>query len=204
MSETTPYEKLGIKEDASFEEVRDARDRLMNTLKGDQQQQEAIEAAYDAVLMDRLRARQEGTLKVPDRIRFPEKVATETLSKPTLSPSTVNTPNWLANALDTPNNQEILTCSGVFAGLGVLSIISPREAAATWLALAWMASIFFLNRKERKFWRSVTISFIAVCAATVVGLIVQQVPALGSPEFPGPISMAFMLVVMWLVSCFLR
>ncbi|AFY71151.1 hypothetical protein Pse7367_2898 [Thalassoporum mexicanum PCC 7367] len=203
MSETTPYEKLGINEDASFEEVRDARDRLMNTLKGDEQQQEAIEAAYDAVLMDRLRARQAGTLKVPDRIRFPEKVATETLSKPTVAQTTASAPNWLVNSLDTPNNQEILTCSGVFAGLGILSIWRP-DVAPTWLALAWMASIFFLTRKERKFWRSVTISFIAICVATLLGLLIEQMPAFMSETFPGPIAMAFMLVVIWLVSCFVR
>ncbi|MCA6538857.1 MAG: CPP1-like family protein, partial [Pseudanabaena sp. M037S2SP2A07QC] len=69
MSEPTPYEKLGVNDEASFEEVRDARDRLLRENEGDESQQEIIEVAYDAILMDRLRARKEGKIAVPDRIR---------------------------------------------------------------------------------------------------------------------------------------
>ena len=43
MSEPTPYEKLGVTDEASFEEVRDARDRLLLEYEGDESQQEAIE-----------------------------------------------------------------------------------------------------------------------------------------------------------------
>ena len=74
MSEPTPYDKLGVDDDASFEQVRDARDRLLREYEGDESQQEAIEVAYDAILMDRLRARKEGKITVPDRIRYPERL----------------------------------------------------------------------------------------------------------------------------------
>jgi len=72
MSDQNPYEKLGVSEEASFDEIQDARNRLFEQHSGDAKHLEVIEAAYDAILMDRLRMRQEGKIKVPERIRFPE------------------------------------------------------------------------------------------------------------------------------------
>jgi hypothetical protein len=75
MSEQSPYEQLGVTIDASFDEIQEARDRLTDQHSGERQVVESIEAAYDAILMDRLRMRQEGKIKVPERIRFPERQA---------------------------------------------------------------------------------------------------------------------------------
>ena len=65
MSDQNPYEKLGVTEDASFDEIQDAKGRLMQQHRGDQKLVESVEAAYDAIIMDRLRMRQEGKIKVP-------------------------------------------------------------------------------------------------------------------------------------------
>jgi len=62
MSDQSPYEKLGVSEDASFDEIQDARNRLFEQYSGDSKSVEIIEAAYDAILMDRLRMRQELSL----------------------------------------------------------------------------------------------------------------------------------------------
>ncbi|HEY9891193.1 MAG TPA: CPP1-like family protein, partial [Candidatus Sericytochromatia bacterium] len=75
MSDQNPYEKLGVTEDASFDEIQDAKGRLLQQHRGDQKLIESVEAAYDAIIMDRLRMRQEGKIKVPERIRFPEKLS---------------------------------------------------------------------------------------------------------------------------------
>lgn len=75
MSEQTPYQQLRVSENATFEEIQESRNLLMQEYNGDRQKIEAIEAAYDAILMQRLKLRQEGKIKVPDRIRFAEKVA---------------------------------------------------------------------------------------------------------------------------------
>jgi len=72
MSDQSPYEKLGVSEDASFDEIQDVRNRLLEQHGGDGIVRDVIEAAYDAILMERLRMRQEGKIKVPERIRFPE------------------------------------------------------------------------------------------------------------------------------------
>jgi len=64
MSQPSPYEQLGIREDASTEEILEVRNRLLSEADsvGDRQQRDRVEAAYDAVLMDRLRLRQEGKI----------------------------------------------------------------------------------------------------------------------------------------------
>jgi Protein CHAPERONE-LIKE PROTEIN OF POR1-like len=202
MSDPTPYEKLGIGEDASFEEVQRARDRMLGELEGDEILQEAIEAAYDAVLMDRLRARQEGKIKVPDRIRFPERVVatvpTVTQASPTKSAST-----WLSRLVDNPSRQDVFVSLGVFAGLGVLNFLI-RAATPTWLALSLLSSIYFLNRKENRFGRSVLLALMGLVLAVLCGVMFEQVRLIASPGIPSSISQIVMFIVIWLVTCFLR
>lgn len=57
-----PYQQLQIRSDASFDEVQRARDRVLKTCGEDAVARAKVEAAYDAVLMDRLRDRQSGRL----------------------------------------------------------------------------------------------------------------------------------------------
>ena len=45
MSDQNPYEKLGVTEDASFDEIQDAKGRLMQQHRGDQKLLESVEAA---------------------------------------------------------------------------------------------------------------------------------------------------------------
>jgi len=55
-----PYSLLGISADASFEDVQQARDRVVAGCGDDAIARARAEAAYDAVLMARLRDRQSG------------------------------------------------------------------------------------------------------------------------------------------------
>jgi len=57
-----PYQQLQVRPDASFDEVQRARDRVLKTCGEDAVARAKVEAAYDAVLMDRLRDRQSGRL----------------------------------------------------------------------------------------------------------------------------------------------
>jgi hypothetical protein len=99
MAEQTPYEQLGVTEDASFDEIQLARQRLMAACGDDRKEVAAIESAYDAVLMHRLRLRQAGKIKVPDRIRFAEEVSESVVPpEPGLRP--VSSPDWLKSYLD--------------------------------------------------------------------------------------------------------
>ena len=55
-----PYARLGLAPGASFDEVQAARSRCLAETDNDPQAKARVEAAYDAVLMARLRERQQG------------------------------------------------------------------------------------------------------------------------------------------------
>ena len=55
-----PYTRLGLSQDATFEQVQAAKARCIAEVDGDDQARARVEAAYDAVLMSRLRGRQQG------------------------------------------------------------------------------------------------------------------------------------------------
>ncbi|NJK59846.1 MAG: molecular chaperone DnaJ [Oscillatoriales cyanobacterium SM2_1_8] len=202
MNEPTPYELLGVSDVASFEEIRDARDRLLKACEGDDTQLEAIEAAYDGILMDRLRARKEGRVAVPDRIRFPEKnglpVAPPVPSLPQ------SAPNWLRDALDRPDPQSLAVSIAVFAGLGTFAILAP-QGISTWLSLAFFFAVFWLNRKQKKLGRAFLLVFLSFVVGVTLALSLQTWAAtpFAGGVFPNPPSTFLILTVMWLVAAFL-
>lgn len=206
MSEPSPYELLGVTEDASFEEVQEARGRLAQQYSDDQRHLQTIEAAYDAILMERLRMRQEGKIKVPERIRFPERVVEPT---PEVTPLATNTsPAWLKQWVDTPSRTEVLWSTGVFLGLGLLSFypVANDGILQLTLALGVGANLYFLNRKEHKFGRSVLLTV----GALIVGLLLGGVLGATVPLSIVPGLTAEKLItlvtflIMWLVSSFVR
>lgn len=203
MSDQSPYEELGLTEAASFDEIQDARNRLVETHAGDRKRVEVIEAAYDAILMDRLRMRQEGKIKVPDRIRFPEKLTPPPVA--VTPPPAPQSPAWLQKifALDTPSRTDVLWPAALFSGFAGLSIYAPGLA----LALGVGSSLYFINRKERKFGRSVLLTLVGAVIGIVAG--VQLYPLLQqllSPVGigPNPFAAWVTFVLLWLISSFLR
>lgn len=201
MSDQNHYETLGVDESASFEEIQATKERLVQELAGDRKQIEAIEAAYDAILMDRLRMRQEGKIKVPDRIRFPEK-SVEPL--PALTPPQAKaSPGWLQRLIDTPSTTDILLPAGLFLATSVLSLSSPPAA----LALGIGFSLYFLTRKERKFGRSLLLTLIGFLVGTVIGLQMGalletqlQAISLSTESFAALLT----FLALWLISSFLK
>ncbi len=150
MSQLSPYEQLGIREDASTEEILETRNRLLSEadLVGDRQQRDQIEAAYDAVLMDRLRLRQEGKIKVPDRIRFPEKTPAQAPSF--TPPPPPQPPNWLSQWVSTPTTwQEFALPTVIFVGLGALALFYPMLQQLALMA-GVVVAIYFIYKRERR------------------------------------------------------
>lgn len=201
MSDMNPYEQLGVGEDASFDEIQTAKSQLVEACS-DRKQIEAIEAAYDAVLMDRLRLRQEGKIKVPDRIRFPERLADPV---PTSTPVvSQQSSNWLQQFMDAPSRSEILLPAGLFLAAGLLSIVMQPALP---LALGICLSIYFLNRKENKFLRATLLTLLGLVIGVVAGtqlanLLQPQLSALSltADGFAAVVT----CVVLWLTSSFLR
>jgi len=209
MSDRSPYDTLGVTKDASFDEIQEAKNRLVQQFSDDRKQAETIEAAYDAVLMDRLRMRQEGKIKVPDRIRFPER-STQQTSPVSPKPPENPAPAWAQSLLDTPSQKDILYPAMLFAGLGILSIAFQSDDGAMQqlaLALGVVSSLYFLNRKEQRFGRA----FLITLAGLILGLLVGSLlgSALDQPLQSLKLTQEnFVTLVtlfdLWLVSSFLK
>lgn len=205
MSVENPYEQLGISENATFDEIQAARNRLVQEYSNDPKRQEAIETAYDAILMERLRMRQEGKIRVPEGIRFAERM---TQAPPKAPPAPAKQPPaWLKGLLDTPSRADLVWPAGIFLGLAGLSAIGAAAYASFALALGVVASLYFLTRKEGKLGRSVLLSL----AGLTVGLVLWAVlDALLKTEIRSlPLATETLaawitFLMLWLVSSFLR
>ncbi len=209
MSEN-PYEKLGVSEDASFDEIQDVRTRLLEKYSGDAKRLEIIEASYDAILMDRLRMRQEGKIKVPERIRFPERLMQ-------VLPKEVPTPRekssfGLQRFLDTPSVGDILLPAAWYLGLSAITLFYQVASASDQiiqlvLPVGVILSIYFINRKENRLGRSVLLSFGTLIIGLTLGAFVASwlVPAITFIKMtPNQFSTVLTFILFWLTSSFLR
>lgn len=168
MSEQTPYEQLGVTENSSFEEIQAAKKRISEENSNDAKVVEQIEAAYDAVIMDRLRLRQEGKIKVPERIRFPERKVESPVSNP---PTVKSSPSWMQTLIDSPTQREVLVPSGVFVALStvILVVSSAASLLPLLMSLGFMATVYFINAKEKRFARSLLIALLMLIAGVTLG-----------------------------------
>ncbi|MFM7405148.1 MAG: CPP1-like family protein [Cuspidothrix sp.] len=207
MSDQNPYEKLGVSEDASFDEIQDARNRLLEQHGGEGNSQEVIEAAYDAILMERLRMRQEGKIKVPERIRFPEiRVQSSTPTSPNLNRQT---PEWLQRSLDQPTLTDVLIPAAWYLGLSGISLFYPggsEQVLQLALVLGVGIGVYFLNRKEGKFGRAVLFTLVSLIVGLIVGGLIAgwvlPLPLINMTA--NQFSTLLTFILMWLVSSFLR
>ena len=208
MSDQNPYEKLGVSENATFDEIQDARNRLLDQHGGDSKDIELIESAYDAILMERLRMRQEGKIKVPERIRFPE-MRVQSPQKENPAPLE-KSPAWLQRMLDQPSLPDVLLPGAWYLGLSAISLFYPvagDQALQLALVVGVGVSIYFLNRKENKFGRSVLLTIGGLIVGLILGGIVatgvlQQIPFMNVT--PNQFSTVLTFILMWLISSFLR
>jgi hypothetical protein len=197
MADQSPYQVLGVSEDASFEVIQAARDDLLKGLVTEEDQ-EKVEQAYDMILMQRLRLRKEGKIAVPDRIRYAERVVNPI---PELNAKTsTRSPSWLIRYFDQPNAQEIVLPAGILGGLWGLTFLSPaRELVSFALAIGILVSLYFLYRKERRLLRTVVLSLVALVIGVTVGTGIASLIA-GGPRLVLGITYG----VLWFVMVFFR
>ena len=202
-----PYQQLGVTESSSFEEIQAAKKRICEENSHDAKIIESIEAAYDAVIMDRLRLRQEGKIKVPERIRFPErKVESPMKSKPIEQTS----PNWMQNLLDSPSQKEVLIPTGVFLGLAAIAGIGQASASLPLpMALGFIATVYFINNKEKRFGRALLITLVMLIIGVTLGTaLANSLASSGAILVPSEqiaiVASLATFVLFWLASCFLK
>lgn len=206
MSDQNYYDTLGLDENASFEEIQEAKERLVTECEDDRKQKEAIEAAYDAILMERLRLRQEGKIKVPDRIRFAEEVPEKPPAQSMASD--ISRPAWMESFLDTPDRNDVLVPAGIFGSLAIVSLAGPSLA----LALGVGVAIYFLNRKEYRFWRALLLTIMGLVVGLAVGILIGEAFGPQAAAMSGAsadlvtqrVAAMVTMVILWLVTSFLR
>jgi hypothetical protein len=207
MIEQSPYDKLGVAEDATFDEIQEARTRLVHQCSNDQHLLEAVEAAYDAILMERLRLRQEGKIKVPEGIRFAE---TASQSPPReISSPVPQAPAWLQGIQDKPSVTEILMPGVLYLGLSCIGVFYAAAGAQLLqflLIIGVCASLYFLYRKEQKFGRAVLLTATGLIVGLIGGgsigsLLQAQIADILTVE---QFSTALTFVLLWIFSSFLR
>jgi len=206
MSEQNPYEQLGVTEESSFEEIQEAKQRLVQQYQNDSKIVESIEAAYDSVLMDRLRMRQEGRIKVPDRIRFPERLTIPVESKPVTSSKS---PNWWRSSIDTPSAQDIGVPAVIYACLGAITLLVPDPSGSLLpllLAFGVFVNIYFFNRKEKRFGRALLFTLAGLVLGVALGAGLASLAAKADLNIFGDrqIYALVTFLIFWVISSFFR
>lgn len=205
MSGKNPYEILGVTETASFEEIQSAKQRLKETHGEDVKVSEDIEAAYDAIIMDRLKLRQEGKIKVPEQIRFPDRLSP--VEKVSQVMEQAQAPEWMQDFVDTPEKENLLLTGGIYGSLALATVFSGPANASLILAGGFGANLFLINRKHSQFGRAIAIGLVALLLGTlgggaIAGLVLGQGWATGLTS--EQISVLLGLVIFWATSSFLR
>lgn len=207
MSEQNPYEKLGVSEEASFDEIQDVRNRLLEQHSNDSKRVEMIETAYDAILMERLRMRQEGKIKVPERIRFPERLI-PVLPKEKNPILREKSPAWLQDFLDKPSRTDILLPAASYLGLSLISVLNSDAVLQLVLVVGVGISVYFLNRKGSKVGRAMLLTLAGLTFGLILGALVARpvisqftyLQSLSDNQFSAVITFVFL----WLISSFLK
>lgn len=183
-----PYEQLGISPEASFEMVQQAKhDRLASLLGDDPQGRARIEAAYDSVLMQRLKERQLGQLTGAAATASKREAvvpsATKAIALPNL-PQLPTLPRPQLGQLRLPRlalaagNQLWIPLGGsalLLAGL-ILAGGQPGTAELL-LALATLLTVLCLQRRNGRFFPAVGYGFSSLALGLLLGSLLA--PALG-------------------------
>jgi Protein CHAPERONE-LIKE PROTEIN OF POR1-like len=197
MSQPTPYERLGIGMDASFEEIQAAKKHLQSSSGGDQKSIDDAEAAYDSILMDRLKS-------VPEGIRFPEK-SVQTLSLPKLSPPKVVS-DKLGDLVEVPTGRNLAIGAGVATVLMASAALPDNgEGLPLLLALSAGYTIFTLRAKSNKLGRAVAITSLGLVSSFALILTVVSISGLPVDSMlAGKVYTFGAIVTLWLIGSFLK
>lgn len=190
-----PYQRLGIEPDASFDAVQAARAARLEEVADDPLARSRVEAAYDAVLMDRLKERQQGKVSSAARTASQREQASPPPTRPALLPSLPSLPQLPSGRIPAPSGSlpKLVLAEGrerwfPLASLGALLVLLtalPAVPADLLLALATTATVLNLQRRSGRFLASVGWSVLLLVVGLVLGglLLSALAPAL-PPALP--------------------
>ena len=175
---TGPYERLGLEPGASFEAVQAAKAARLTEVGDDPLARSRIEAAYDAVLMERLKERQQGkvstaALSASEREQAPSSAGPSLPRLPPLRLPSPNLPRLGDGAARMPqltpaSGTSLWIPLGVGAGLLALLLLGSVPAELL-LALAAIGTVVALQRRNRRLLAAVGWSIGALSAGLLLG-----------------------------------
>ena len=162
--EKTPFEVLGVKEGASFEDIQKARDEKVKEAGDDVIAKAKIESSYDQLLMGSLKARQSGSISFDAQnasLKENQNIKTINSQFPLLSKIKNLTKN-------TSNNSQKFNLSNISPGsydqlssklaIGILFIlilfVSPDSYNRFLLSISTLLLIYYQLRSGKKFFGS--------------------------------------------------
>ncbi|MBW0173096.1 MAG: CPP1-like family protein [Vulcanococcus sp.] len=177
-----PYERLGISPDASFDDVQAAKQARLAEVGEDPMSRARIEAAYDAVLMERLKERQQGKVSTA-ALNASQREAAKPAAKPAAAkpslPSLPSLPalprpalNLSAPALPrlalAEGRERWFPVAGGAVLLGIL-LLSPAANAELVLAFATVLTVVNLQRRPGRLLPAVGWSVLLLSAGLLLG-----------------------------------
>ncbi|KAI3434875.1 hypothetical protein D9Q98_002929 [Chlorella vulgaris] len=224
---TEAYALLGLREGSAYEEVLAAKNALLARSGDDSEKQLQVEAAYDLIFANQLRARLTGSLPVASNVRFADVQQRRRAPAAATPAGPVQKAQQMLQgigggggvAVRAPAQQTATTASAVFGVLAAWTLAqgllepSPEAAAidvpSLQLALATAASVYLLRQEKRVgLGRAVALSLAGLVAGTLVGAAVQSwlrvdIIPLGSLASPGILVGEFSLAGLAAVVLFL-
>lgn len=188
-----PYQLLGVAVDASFDEVQAARDARLQEQGEDPIARSRVEAAYDAILMNRLRERQQGRISTAARSASQREQSVITPSarpRPAAQPRLPQLPGpalvrsgFSLPSLEAARGRELWFPLLVFAVLVALLFLLPVPPAELLLSLATLATLLNLQRRSGRFLVSLGWSLGLLCLGLGLGawLVIALASSLGLP-----------------------
>ncbi|MCP9914973.1 CPP1-like family protein [Cyanobium sp. ATX 6F1] len=176
-----PYERLGVTADASFDEVQAAKLARLKDLGNDPQAKALIEAAYDSVLMDRLKERQQGKVSSAALNASQREAARPTATAPSRPalPSFPSLPRLPAGRLQAPRFSlpQLQLAEGrerwfPLAADGVLLtlvLLAPGASPELLLAMSTGVTVINLQRRNGRFLAAVGWSFLLLSVGLALG-----------------------------------
>jgi hypothetical protein len=174
----TPYERLGVEPDASFDLIQARRDSLLAEVPDDPMARSRIDAAYDAILMDRLKERQQGRVSTAARSASQREQVSPPPSRPALSAlprlPQIQAPGLGRTKLALPSlalasGRDFWLPLGVTGALLVLLFTVPAAPAELLLALATLVTVYSLQRRNGRFLPAVGWSLALLSVGLVLG-----------------------------------
>lgn len=188
-----PYQLLGVAVDASFDEIKAARDARVQEQAEDPISRSRVEAAYDTILMNRLRERQQGKISTAARSASQRE---QSMSSPTARPRPASLPRlpqlptaglarpaFRMPGVQLASGRELWFPLVVFAALLLLLFVLQGPPAELLLSLGTLATLLNLQRRTGRFLASLGWSFTLLCLGLGLGawLVTGLLPSLALP-----------------------